>query len=468
MPRQSNGSSAGGGSGKQENGSALPSWLDDIAIVNWEAAGYGEFWEELHREIWLSDDPLWRDPRIPEVLLSLWKDFRDLVRQRSKVLEDIQWSEVDSSKLVALYAWNIYMRGGALLLQTESRSDETAKERQKSALNERNPLKTWEYWLFFETLLRKGFKDYLITREREDGLYPAISNFVRGYVGPSVEKEIMRRAEKHQGFEAFKLLWAAEFGDDEVALEALGKLQKYIGNVLVKGTKSRESVLAALKNREFNIVPKKGLKPGEQYKVSKEPFRRVREHVEGETFKVIKEGWGKLDLYEALGKAIDGMLNIAPRRVADRITDFMRRHEKREEWVVMFQEFNPNEQDLLTLKMEEGLDYVGSRGRGEYDEEKSMGPGSHQELIKRAEKEKKEKSWENLFESLETRSDEKAVLNDLIEKLSAGDPHKKQFLHELSKGRTQKQIAEDLRISPNTLTNWKNKFEERWKQLTES
>ena len=314
MPRQSNGSSAGGGSGKQENDSALPSWLEDIAIVNWEAAGYGEFWEQLHKEIWLTDERLWGDPGIPEVLLSLWKDFRDLFRQRSKVLEDIQWSEVDSSKLVALYAWNIYMRGGALVLQTESRSDETAKQRQELARNERNPFKTWRFWLLFETLLRKGFKDYLITRRREDGLYPAISNFVRGYVGPSVEDEIKRRAEKHQGFEAFKLLWAAEFGDDEIALEALGKLKEYIGNVRVKDTKFRESVLVALKNREFNIKSKSRT-PEKQYRVSKEPFKRAWEEVEGETFKVTTEGWGKFDLYEALRLALDGMLNIVPRRV---------------------------------------------------------------------------------------------------------------------------------------------------------
>ena len=269
MPRKSNGFSAGGGPGKHENGSALPSWLEDIAIVNWEAAGYGEFWEELHREIWLTDDPLWSDPRIPEVLLSLWKDFRDLFRDRRKVLEEIQWSEVDSSKLVALYAWNIYMRGGALVLQTEARSDETAKQRQELARNERNPFKTWRFWLLFETLLRKGFKDYLITRRREDGLCPAITNFVWGYVGPSVEGEIKRRAEKHWGFEAFLLYCAAEFGDDLMAEWSLKELREYVGNIRVKGRKFRQTMIPALVNREFKFKAK-GTKPEKIYKINKQ------------------------------------------------------------------------------------------------------------------------------------------------------------------------------------------------------
>ncbi len=60
MPRKSNGSSAGGGTGKHEKDSALPAWLEDIAIVNWEATCNFEWWQKLHKEIWLSDDPLWR------------------------------------------------------------------------------------------------------------------------------------------------------------------------------------------------------------------------------------------------------------------------------------------------------------------------------------------------------------------------------------------------------------------------
>ncbi len=451
MPRQSNGSSAGGGLGKQANGSALPYWLEDIAIVNWEAACHFEAWQQLHKEIWLTDERLWGDPGIPEVLLSLWKDLWDLVRQRSQVLEEIQWSEVDSQTLVALYAWNIYMRGGALILQTESRSDETAKERQKSALNERNPLKTWEYWLFFETLLRKGYKDYLSTRRREDGLYPAISNFVRGYVGPSVEEEIKRRAKKHQGFEAFKLLWAAEFADDEITQEALDKLKKYVGNVRVKGTKFRESLLVALKNREFNIVSK-GLTPEEQYKVSREPFRRAWEYVEGEIFEVIKEGWGKLDLYEALGNVIDGMLNIAPRRVADRITDFMRRHEKREEWVVMFQEHRPDENRDLASE-EEPIDMVDEEGK-----QKGL-----REIVEEIEEEKKWKSWEALFLSKELSSEETTVYKDTLEKVTGGDPLKKHYLNSRAEGRTDKQIAEELHVTTRTLRNWMNEMREREK-----
>jgi len=460
MPRKSNGSSAGGGPGKQENGSALPSWLDDIAIVNWEAAGYGEFWEELHREIWLTDDPLWSDPRIPEVLLSLWKDFRDLFRDRRKVLEEIQWSEVDSSKLVALYAWNIYMRGGALVLQTESRSDETAKQRQKSALNERNPFKTWEYWLFFETLLRKGFKDYLITRRREDGLCPAITNFVWGYVGPDVEDEIKRRAEKHQGFEAFKLLWAAEFADDEIALEALDKLKKYIGNVRVKGTKFSDSVLKALKNREFNIVSSKDLEPDKQYKVSREPLRRAWEHVEGEVFKVTKEGWGKFDLYEALRLALDGKLNIVPIRVANRITDFMRYHSVREKYLSSLDHHDPDERHKILLRRQ--LEPSAEGEKDQRDEVWRVVPPK-----KRDEGETTEESLDRLL-LIKERNAEKAVFNDLIERLSGGDPRKKQLLEQLAQGRMKKQIAKGIGVSADTVTDWLEEIKERWKQLTES
>ena len=139
------------------------------------------------------------------------------------------------------------------------------------------------------------------------------------------------------------------------------------------------------------------------------------QHVYGQVFETVKEFCRKHHHYGLLRMAIDGKLNFIPQKIVDDVIDYMRHHHKlREDWVVLFQEFNPNEQDLLTLKMEEGLDYVRPRGRGEYDEEKSMGPGSHQELIKRAEKAKKEKSWENLSVSLETRSDEKAISNDLI------------------------------------------------------
>jgi len=460
MPRKSNGSSAGGGPGKQENGSALPSWLEDIAIVNWEAACHFEAWEQLHKEIWLTDERLWGDPGIPEVLLSLWKDFRDLVRQRSKVLEDIQWSEVDSRTLVALYAWNIYMRDGAFILQTESRNDETAKKRQKSALNERNPFKTWEYWLFFETLLRKGFKDYLSTRRREDGLCQAITNFVWGYVGPSVEDEIKRRAEKHQGFEAFKLLWAAEFGDDEIALEALDELKKYISNVQVKDTKSRGSVLVALKNREFNIVSSKDLEPDKQYKVSREPLRRAWEHVEGEVFKVTKEGWGKFDLYEALRLALDGMLNIVPTRVANRITDLMRYHSVREKYLSSLDHPDPDERHKILLRRQ--LEPSAEGEKDQRDEVWRVVPPK-----KRDEGETTEESRDRLL-LIKGRSAEKAEFNDLIERLSGGDPRKKKLLDQLAQGRMKKQIAEDIGVCADTVTDWLEEIKERLHQLTES
>ena len=156
------------------------------------------------------------------------------------------------------------MRDGAFILQTESRDDETAKERQKSALNERNPFKTWKYWLFFETLLRKGFKDYLITRRREDGLCPAITNFVRGYVGPSVEDEIMRSVEKHWGFTAYLLYCGAKFGDDLTVEGSLKELRKYVGNIRVRGEKFRQTMIPALVNRDFKFKAK-GTNPEEIY-----------------------------------------------------------------------------------------------------------------------------------------------------------------------------------------------------------
>jgi len=227
-------------------------------------------------------------------------------------------------------------------------------------------------------------------------------------------------------------------------------------------------MIPALKNRLFNVKADKDVPPEEAYKINKkERFERAWQHVDGKIFEVIAKGWGKYHHYELLRMAIDGELNIVPQRVVDRIVDFMRRHESREWYEILFQEFDPFERDPLRLQLEEGWETV------KYDEEMKEQTKENEEVtneeIKEEQEEQKAKLWETIFVSVEPGSDEKAVYEDLLEKVSEENPHKKQFLHELSEGRTQKQIAEDLRIlSPNTLTNWKNKFKERWKQLTES
>jgi len=92
--------------------------------------------------------------------------------------------------------------------------------------------------------------------------------------------------------------------------------------------------------------------------------------------------------------------------------------------------------------------------------------GNVQELIKIAKTARKEEKWDIIFKSREPSSDEQVIHDDLLEKLTEGDPRKEQFLYESSQGRTLEQIAEELHVTTKTLRNWREKMREREKQLT--
>jgi len=155
-------------------------------------------------------------------------------------------------------------------------------------------------------------------------------------------------------------------------------------------------------------------------------------------------------------------------------------HQLREKYVILFQEFDPDEQNSLKIKLEEGLDQTAPRERGELIDSVGDGVGadvgdggkemiyadSVEDLITKANEERKQEKWDELSKSREPQADEQVIHDDKLEKVTEGDPRKQQFFSELSQGRTLEQIAEELHVTTRTLLKWRKEAQEREQRLT--
>lgn len=272
--------------------------------------------------------------------------------------------------------------------------------------------------LHLETLFRYDLLAFLLDKQNP---YTTLSWWRWIILYAPVMRELKKRGEKHIGFPAglYKFLsgiegWAGPLGILDEAI--LKKMDEFLKKVFLKKT-----AFTMLKNYECNF---------ENLSLA---TKLTKDEIRSRAAVTLGERWNN-DPFYALRDSLDGKLNIAPRAVADDVIDQLRKAYIREDRIKLH----------LTLPDEDD-------------------PDKEDPAIKIEAKAAKV----HLQEESQDRQREKFadMQQEVINRWAAGSKKKKRFIRGLKDGHTLKLIAEELKIHPNTATNWKKELSARLREM---